>query len=89
MIDCGLVDEVSTLQEYRDLPSLRTVGYSEIFKYLDGEWELPQAIAKIQQHSRNYAKRQITWFKNQGDYKHMDPMDLQSIIRSIDKDCDR
>ena len=63
MIHAGLIEEVKALYPYKDLKNLQTVGYSEVFDYLDGKCTLPEAIDKIKQHSRNYAKRQMTWFK--------------------------
>jgi len=83
MIAAGLIDEVSALIPYRSLNSLNTVGYKEIFKFLDGEWSLDMAITKIKQHSRNYAKRQITWFKNQQDYKAFSPDAAEEILAYI------
>jgi tRNA dimethylallyltransferase len=63
MIETGLIDEVKSVSEYRNLTALQTVGYKEVFEYLDGNWELETCIDKIKQHTRNYAKRQLTWFK--------------------------
>ncbi len=63
MIKDGLVEEVNALLPYRHLKNLQTVGYTEIFDYLDGDYTLDEAVAKIKQHTRNYAKRQMTWFK--------------------------
>ncbi|MGV3611226.1 MAG: tRNA (adenosine(37)-N6)-dimethylallyltransferase MiaA [Fluviicola sp.] len=63
MIEAGLIDEVRNVSEYRNLTALQTVGYKEVFEYLDGNWELETCIDKIKQHTRNYAKRQLTWFK--------------------------
>src|SRR5690606_35533619 len=63
MINQGLLQEVSSLLHYRDKPALKTVGYAELFDYLDGKYTLDEAIEKIKQHTRRYAKRQITWFK--------------------------
>ena len=60
MVDDGLVDEVRSLVEYRTLPALQTVGYREIFSYLDGDITLPRAIELIQRNTRHYAKRQMT-----------------------------
>lgn len=62
MVDDGLVDEVRSLEKYRDLPALQTVGYREIFSFLDGEITLPVAIGLIQRNTRHYAKRQMTWW---------------------------
>lgn len=63
MVDEGLVEEVESLRRYRDLTALQTVGYSEIFDYLDGKTTLDQAVELIQRNSRHYAKRQLTWWK--------------------------
>ena len=63
MIKNGLVDEVKTLIPYRHINALQTVGYTEMFEYFDGKITLLRAIELIQQHTRNYAKRQLTWFR--------------------------
>jgi tRNA dimethylallyltransferase len=63
MVGQGLVEEVRSLIPYRHLNALNTVGYSEIFEYLDGNTDLPTAIAAIQQSTRRFAKRQLTWFR--------------------------
>lgn len=63
MIDDGLVDEVRSLLPYRDLPALQTVGYKEIFNYLDDRIPLDEAIRLIQRNTRHYAKKQLTWWK--------------------------
>ncbi len=63
MMDAGLEAEVRSLYPYRTLKNLQTVGYSELFDYMDGHCTQQEATDKIKQHSRNYAKRQITWFK--------------------------
>ena len=63
MIEDGLEDEVKSLSAYKDLPALQTVGYKEFFDFFDGKYNREEAIEKIKQHTRNYAKRQVTWFK--------------------------
>jgi tRNA dimethylallyltransferase len=63
----GLVDEVKSLSNYRDNRSLRTVGYQEIFPYLEGDYTLEEAIRLVKRNSRRYAKRQLTWYRNQED----------------------
>lgn len=63
MVEEGLVEEARQVYPYRALNSLNTVGYKEVFKYLDGEWTLPFAIEKIKQNSRIYSRKQMTWFK--------------------------
>lgn len=67
MIENGLLLEVKNLEEYRNLGPLQTVGYSEVFEYFDGNYTLEECIDKIKQHTRNYAKRQLTWFKRNPD----------------------
>jgi tRNA dimethylallyltransferase len=69
MILAGLVEEVSNLSSFKHLKSLQTVGYAELFDYLNQSISLELAIEKIKQHTRNYAKRQITWFKHQHQYQ--------------------
>ncbi|MBO4818439.1 MAG: tRNA (adenosine(37)-N6)-dimethylallyltransferase MiaA [Bacteroidales bacterium] len=69
MMEDGLVDEVRSLEEYRDTTALRTVGYSEIFSYLDGKCSLEQAVADIKTNTRHYAKRQMTWWKRDKDIR--------------------
>lgn len=64
MIQDGLIDEVRSLQEFKGLKALQTVGYKELFKYFSKEYEIKEAILKIKQHTRQYAKRQLTWFNN-------------------------
>ena len=61
MLENGLIDEVKSLTEYQKLVPLQTVGYTEIFKYLEGNWDLDFAIEEIKKNSRRYAKRQETW----------------------------
>lgn len=63
MIEDGLEEETRSLMEYKELPALQTVGYKEFFDYFDGKYTREEAIEKIKQHTRNYAKRQVTWFK--------------------------
>ena len=63
MVSDGLVEEVKKLYQYKDLNALNTVGYSEIFKYIDGDLSFEDAIDHIKSNTRKYSKRQITWFK--------------------------
>jgi tRNA dimethylallyltransferase len=64
MIEIGLIEEVNSLRDYQSLPSLKSVGYRELFEYFNGEVSLEKAIDNIKINSRRYAKRQVTWFKN-------------------------
>ncbi|MCQ2231997.1 MAG: tRNA (adenosine(37)-N6)-dimethylallyltransferase MiaA [Paludibacteraceae bacterium] len=63
MFEAGLLEEAKALYPYKGLNSLNTVGYKELFEYFDGNWTLEYAKQMIQQNSRHYAKKQITWFK--------------------------
>lgn len=67
MIEDGLVEEALQLQPYRHLNALQTVGYTELFDHFDGKYSLEQSIEKIKQNTRNYAKRQMTWFRKEKD----------------------
>ena len=86
MIECGLVEEVKKLRKFKHLNSLNTIGYKEIFDYLEDKMNLEQAIENIKTNTRRYAKRQITWFKsnkmiNWFDYEYK----IENIINQIDK----
>lgn len=63
MMDEGLLDEVQRVLPFRNCNSLNTVGYKELFNYLDGEWELDFALDRMRKNTRVYAKKQLTWFK--------------------------
>ena len=63
MISDGLVEEVKKLYQYKDLNALNTVGYTEIFKHIDGDISLDEAIDLIKLNTRKYSKRQMTWFR--------------------------
>lgn len=80
MIEDGLVEEARRVYPHRALNSLNTVGYKEIFKYLDGEWTLPFAIEKIQQNSRIYSRKQMTWFKRDKDIRWFHPEQETEIV---------
>lgn len=80
MIEDGLVEEARRVYPHRTLNSLNTVGYKEIFKYLDGEWTLPFAIEKIQQNSRIYSRKQMTWFKRDEDIRWFHPEQETEIV---------
>jgi tRNA dimethylallyltransferase len=83
MIADGLLEEVQSLQRYRETQAMQTVGYREIIAHLDGACTLEEAIDKIKQHTRNYAKRQLTWFRNQGDWKEFNPPNEEEIALFI------
>lgn len=68
MMQDGLLEEARALLPHHQLQALQTVGYRELFAYLDGQWDLPTAVSEIQKNTRRYAKRQITWFKSKPAY---------------------
>lgn len=80
MIEEGLVEEARKLYPKRHLNSLNTVGYKELFEYFDGNCTLDFAIEKIKQHSRNYARKQMTWFKKDKGIKWINLSDNTSDV---------
>jgi tRNA dimethylallyltransferase len=84
MISAGLVDEVKSLLPYRNLNALQTVGYREVFEYLDGNATLEQTIENIKTNTRRYAKRQLTWFRKDEQYKWVPPTaaGLETVLES-------
>lgn len=86
MMDEGLLDEVKSLLPYQNLNALNTVGYKELFNYLNGDWTLEFAISEIKKNSRRFAKRQLTWFKRNEDTFWFDYLaDLESIISDLNE----
>lgn len=88
MIKNGFVEEVKNLMVYKNHNALKTVGYKELFDYLSGEMPLNTAIDKIKQHTRNYAKRQLTWFRNKDHFTEFEPSALSDIIKFVDNEID-
>lgn len=83
MMRDGLLEEARRVYPYKELNSLNTVGYKEMFMYLDGTWELPFAIEKIKRNSRVYARKQMTWFKRDKDITWFHPDQEEEIIAFI------
>jgi len=83
MMEMGLLEEVKSLVPFRSKPALLTVGYAELFDYLDGNISLEEAVERIQQNSRRYAKRQITWFKKYGNTSWFQSDETGAIIDFI------
>lgn len=84
MMKEGLLEEAKRVYPYRQLNSLNTVGYKEMFKYLDGEWDLPFAIEKIKQNSRIYSRKQMTWFKRDAEITWFHPEQKEEVLRFLD-----
>ena len=89
MIEQGLIEEVGSFVHLKHHNSLNTVGYKEIFKYLDGEWTLPFAIEKIKQNTRIYSRKQMTWYRKCDDITWFHPGDISNIIAHIEKKIHR
>ncbi len=86
MVSEGLLDEVERLHPYKSLNALNTVGYKEIFRYLEKEWEWDFAISEIKKNTRRFAKRQLTWFRKDQEIKWFDyQYDVNQIVSSIKK----
>ncbi|WP_106914710.1 tRNA (adenosine(37)-N6)-dimethylallyltransferase MiaA [Chryseobacterium aurantiacum] len=71
MMEKGLLDEVKSLEKFKGMTALNTVGYAELFKYFDGEWDLDFAVSEIKKNSRRYAKRQLTWYRRAEDIHYL------------------
>lgn len=80
MMDAGLLAEVENLQTYRKYNALNTVGYSELFDFIDGKTDLNSAVAMIKQNTRRFAKRQLTWFRRDENIAWFEPNQFEEII---------
>lgn len=81
MMKEGLLEEVKRVQQFRQTYALQTVGYTELFEYLDGKHDLPAAVNLIKQHTRNFAKRQLTWFKKEAPQKGYEPSQWEAVVQ--------
>ena len=84
MMEAGLLQEASQFYPYKHLNTLNTVGYKELFDYMDGKCSLDEAVQMIKQDSRRYAKRQMTWFNRDKDIFWFHPDDVGGVVRFID-----
>lgn len=89
MIDNGLKQECELLFENRNLNALQTVGYKEIFAHLEGKISFIEAVMLIKQHTRNYAKRQLTWFRRYENMHWFEPEQISEMIRLIERKSER
>lgn len=83
MMEEGLLNEAKGLFPQRNLKALNTVGYRELFSYWENEYSYEIAVEKIKQHTRNYAKRQLTWLKRYEDMHYLDPYSLTSLEHQV------
>ena len=84
MMTAGLETEARSVYSYRRLTSLRTVGYKEMFAYFDGDIDREEAIRQIQSHSREYMRKQLTWFKRDPEITWFHPDNIKEIIKYVD-----
>lgn len=89
MMEQGLLEEARAVYPYRQLNSLNTVGYKELFNYFDGTWTLPFAIEKIKQNSRIYSRKQMTWFKRDPDITWFHPDEPDMVFAFLDQKLQR
>jgi tRNA dimethylallyltransferase len=83
MMAQGLLNEVRAMNEYRNVNALNTVGYKELFNYLDGLWTLDEAVERIKGNTRRYARKQLTWFKRDLQMRWFHPDDIQNMLTYI------
>lgn len=84
MMQAGLLEEVRSLLPHQQLNALRTVGYAELFDHLNGVLPLNEAVERIKINTRQYAKRQMTWFKKDTEFRWFHPRNGEAIINSIE-----
>jgi tRNA dimethylallyltransferase len=83
MMADGLLQEARTLYPQRSLNALNTVGYKEMFAYLDGTWSLEEAVERLKGNTRRYARKQLTWFKKDPEVTWFSPDETEQIIKHI------
>ncbi len=83
MMQDGWLDEARRVLPFRHCNSLNTVGYKELFKYLDGEWELDFALEKIRRNTRVYSRKQMTWFRRDEEVRWFHPEDENGILNYL------
>lgn len=83
MLQEGLVEEAKSVIAYREHHALKTVGYREVYSYLDGEYGEAEMVRLLKQNSRRYAKRQLTWFRHQGNFEWFHPDEYDRILEYV------
>ena len=89
MMDAGLLEEAKSVYPYRNLNSLNTVGYKELFLHLDGIITLAEAVDLIQRNTRKYARKQLTWFRRDQQIKWFEPDQIQEVITYADQEMNK
>ncbi|MFV0506941.1 MAG: tRNA (adenosine(37)-N6)-dimethylallyltransferase MiaA [Bacteroidales bacterium] len=85
MIETGLLEEVKSLEKFKDLPPLKTVGYKEIFEYMEKNTDLETSIEHIKRNTRRYAKKQLTWHKKNSNITWFEPGQTNEILQHINR----
>lgn len=85
MLDEGLEEEARSMLPFREHNALNTVGYKELFSYFDGVIPREEAVRQIQSNTRRYARKQLTWYKRDGDMRWFEPSNIEEIIKYIDQ----
>ena len=88
MLEEGLVEEAKSVIAYREHHALKTVGYREVYSYLDGEYDEKEMVRLLKQNSRRYAKRQLTWFRHQGNFEWFRPDEYDRILKYVREQAD-
>ena len=83
MMERGLLHEAESLYAFRKQNALNTVGYKELFDYMDGRWSLEEAVERIKGNTRRYARKQLTWFKRDEQMKWFCPDQKEEILKYI------
>ena len=83
MMEDGLLDEVKSLISKRNTNALNTVGYKELFNYLDGHWSLDEAVERIKGNTRRYARKQLTWYKRDAEMRWFHPDHIEEILNYL------
>ena len=89
MMADGLLDEARALYPMRQMNALNTVGYKEMFAYIDGTWTLDEAVERIKGNTRRYARKQLTWYKKDEQIRWFHPDDKKNIISYISQDYEQ
>lgn len=86
MLENGLLEEAASLYPYRTHNALQTVGYQEIFGYLEGQYDLEEALRLLKRNSRRYAKRQLTWFRKDPAFTWFHPEEWDRLVRHVEEE---
>jgi tRNA dimethylallyltransferase len=89
MMADGLLDEARALYPMRQMNALNTVGYKEMFAYIDGTWTLDEAVERIKGNTRRYARKQLTWYKKDEQIRWFHPNEKDQIISYISQDYEQ